>query len=42
MEIGVNIRHQNGARWGEVLAGVQEAERLGFDVVTYKTVRGQA
>jgi alkanesulfonate monooxygenase SsuD/methylene tetrahydromethanopterin reductase-like flavin-dependent oxidoreductase (luciferase family) len=35
MEIGINIRHQNGAVWEEVLEGVQLAERLGFSIVTF-------
>ena len=35
MEIGISIRHQNGATWAEVLEGVQEAERLGFDLVSF-------
>jgi alkanesulfonate monooxygenase SsuD/methylene tetrahydromethanopterin reductase-like flavin-dependent oxidoreductase (luciferase family) len=35
MEIGINIRHQNGADWDEVLAGVQMAERLGFSIATF-------
>jgi alkanesulfonate monooxygenase SsuD/methylene tetrahydromethanopterin reductase-like flavin-dependent oxidoreductase (luciferase family) len=35
MEIGINIRHQNGATWDDVLAGVQLAEQLGFDAVFF-------
>jgi len=35
MEIGINIRHQNGADWDEVLEGVRLAERLGFAIVTF-------
>jgi len=35
MELGINLRHQNGADWGEVLAAVQLAEDLGFAVVTF-------
>jgi alkanesulfonate monooxygenase len=35
VEIGLNIRHQNGADWEEVLDGVRLAERLGFAIVTF-------
>lgn len=35
MEIGLNIRHQMGARHEEILEGVQAAERLGFGSVFF-------
>lgn len=35
MEIGINIRHQNGAEWEELLEGVRLAETLGFQIVTF-------
>jgi alkanesulfonate monooxygenase len=35
MEIGINIRHQMGASYEELRAGVLEAERLGFGSVFF-------
>jgi alkanesulfonate monooxygenase SsuD/methylene tetrahydromethanopterin reductase-like flavin-dependent oxidoreductase (luciferase family) len=35
VEIGINIRHQNRAEWDELLEGVTEAERLGFESVVF-------
>jgi alkanesulfonate monooxygenase SsuD/methylene tetrahydromethanopterin reductase-like flavin-dependent oxidoreductase (luciferase family) len=35
MEIGVNIRHQNGATWEELRDEVLLAEELGFDAVLF-------
>jgi alkanesulfonate monooxygenase SsuD/methylene tetrahydromethanopterin reductase-like flavin-dependent oxidoreductase (luciferase family) len=35
MEIGLNIRHQNGSVWEEVRDEVLGAERLGFDAVHF-------
>lgn len=35
MEIGINMRHQNGGEWSEILEGVLLAERLGFGIVTF-------
>jgi alkanesulfonate monooxygenase SsuD/methylene tetrahydromethanopterin reductase-like flavin-dependent oxidoreductase (luciferase family) len=35
LEIGLNVRHQNGATWEETLAGAQLAEQLGFDALMF-------
>ena len=35
MEVGLNIRHQMGAPYEELLAGVEAAERLGFGSVFF-------
>lgn len=35
MEIGINLRHQNGADFNELLTAVCEAERLGFGSVVF-------
>jgi alkanesulfonate monooxygenase SsuD/methylene tetrahydromethanopterin reductase-like flavin-dependent oxidoreductase (luciferase family) len=35
VEIGINIRHQNGADWDELVSAVTEAERLGFSSVVF-------
>ena len=35
MEIGINVRHQNGATFEEIVVGVTTAERVGFDVVSF-------
>ncbi|HKE72334.1 MAG TPA: LLM class flavin-dependent oxidoreductase [Acidimicrobiales bacterium] len=35
MELGINLRHQNGAEWDEVLEAVRTAEELGFALVTF-------
>lgn len=33
MDIALNLRHQNGADWGELLTAVKEAESYGFSTV---------
>src|SRR4051794_1261212 len=35
MEIGINVRHQNGASWDQLREEVLAAERLGYDAVHF-------